>query len=173
MMATTGKTAKKRKNRRSKSFALAVLGKPSGVIQKRVQEAGPEHFGVVSVDCAKARSKWFFSDFYGNVLVEPTVVEHRRSDFQKAIQTLQLAIQKHDIKDTIVCVEMTGTYHLVVMRAFRDACFEPRLVHPFASAHYRAAEFGDLKTDDHDLVGIFRAAVNGFGLIEPVWTETY
>ena len=89
------------------------------------------------------------------------------------LQTLQLAIQKHDIKDTIVCVEMTGTYHLVVMRAFREACFETRLVHPFASTHYRAAEFGDLKTDDHDLVGIFRAAVNGFGLIEPVWTETY
>jgi hypothetical protein len=173
IMATTAKTDKKSKNRRSKAFALAVIGKPSGVIQPHVQEAGPEHFGIVSIDCAKARSKWFFGNFYGRILVEPSVVEHRHGDFQNAIKILKLAIQTYDIKDTIVCVEMTGTYHQVVMRAFRDAGFETRLVHPFASTHYRAAEFGDLKTDDHDLVGIFRAAVNGFGLVEPVWDETY
>lgn len=172
-MTTTVKSGKKAKKQRSKSFSHAVLGKPSGVIQPRVKEVGPEHFGIVSVDCAKARSKWFFSDFYGRVLIEPTVVEHRRGDFQQALQTLKLAIHKHDIKDTIVCVEMTGTYHLVVMRAFRDAGFETRLVHPFASTHYRTAEHGDLKTDDHDLVGIFRAAVNGFGLVEHIWDETY
>ena len=172
-MSTTAKSGKKSKKRRSKSFALAVIGKPSGVIQPRVQKVGPDHFGIVSVDCAKARSKWFFCDFYGRILVEPTEVEHRRGDFQQTIQLLKLAIQKHDIKDTIVCVEMTGTYHLVVLRAFREAGFETRLVHPFASNHYRTAEHGDLKTDDHDLAGIFRAAVNGFGLIEPVWSETY
>ena len=173
MMAITANSGKKSKKRRTKSFALAVLGKPSGIIQPRVQEVGPEHFGIVCVDCAKARSKWFFCDFYGRVLVEPSVVEHRRSDFQTAIQTLKTAIQKHDIKDTIVCVEMTGNYHKVVMRAFRDAGFETRLVHPFASTHYRTAEHGDLKTDDHDLVGIFRAVVNGFGLVEPIWSDTY
>ena len=173
MMVTTAKTGRKGKKQRSKGFALAVLGKPSGVIQPRVMEVAPEHFGIVSVDCAKARSKWFFGDFYGRVLVEPTIVEHTRSDFQKTIQALKLAIQKHEIEDAIVCVEMTGSYHLVVMRAFRDAGFETRLVHPFASNHYRAAEYGDIKTDDHDLVGIFRAAVNGFGLVEQAWGETY
>ena len=29
------------------------------------------------------------------------------------------------------------------------------------------------KTDDHDLEGIFRATVNGFGLVEPEWDEIY
>src|SRR5262249_28384945 len=29
------------------------------------------------------------------------------------------------------------------------------------------------KTDDTDLAAIFRAAVNGFGLVEPVWPEDY
>lgn len=32
-------------------------------------------------------------------------------------------------------------------------------------------EHGDVKTDDHDLVAIFRAAVNGFGLVDHVWSE--
>ena len=176
IMTTTvkvGKSSTKGNRQRSKDFALAVLGKPSGVIQPRVMKVGPEHFGIVSVDCAKARSKWFFADFYGRVLVEPSPVEHRRGDFQNAIQTLKLAIQKHDIKDTIVCIEMTGTYHLVVVRAFKDAGFETRLVHPFASKHYRTAEHGDIKTDDKDLVGIFRASVNGFGLVERPRGETF
>jgi transposase len=170
-MVTKVKAGKKSTKRRSKAFAQAVLGKPSGVIQPRVQTVGPERFGVVSVDCAKDRSKWMFCDFYGKVLVPPTPVEHRRGDLQLAIQQLRKAIEVHDIADSIVCVEMTSTYHQIVWRAFRDAGFESRLVHPFASSHYRSPEHGDVKTDDHDLVAIFRAAVNGFGLIEQPWSQ--
>ncbi|MEZ6130470.1 MAG: transposase [Planctomycetaceae bacterium] len=39
-------------------------------------------------------------------------------------------------------------------------------MHPFASSYYRQPEHGDIKTDDNDLDAIFRAAINGFGLIE-------
>ena len=78
----------------------------------------------------------------------------------------QQAVEKHDIKDLIVAVEMTGTYHKPPMRAFRDAGYETRLVHPFASSFYRQPEHGDDKTDDNDLDAIFRATVNGFGLLE-------
>ena len=36
---------------------------------------GPEHFGIVSIDCAKARCiNWMLCDFYGNVLIPPTIV---------------------------------------------------------------------------------------------------
>ena len=52
------------------------MGKPAGTIQERVQVVGPEHFGVVSVDCAKRRSNWMLCDFYGKVIIEPTTVEH-------------------------------------------------------------------------------------------------
>jgi transposase len=110
-------------------------------------------------------------DFYGRVLVPPTTVEHRRTDLQLATRALRAALDGGGIKDLIVCVEMTGTYHQIVWRAFREAGFETRLVHPFASSHYRTPEHGDVKTDDHDLVAIFRAAVNGFGLLEHVWSE--
>ncbi len=66
-------TAKKRKFTGSKK---RFIGKPTGQIQERVQAVGPEHFGIVSVDCAKRRSKWMLCNFYGKVLVEPTTAEH-------------------------------------------------------------------------------------------------
>jgi len=165
-MVTKSKSRTKRKSRRSQKFRQAVLGKPGGVIQPRVQLVGPERFGVVAIDCAKARSKWLLADFYGNVLLPPAEVEHNRSSFARAVLSLRQAVERHRLKDLIVCVEMTGTYHKPVQRAFRDAGFETRLVHPFASSHYRLLEHGDVKTDDNDLAGIFRAGVNGFGLIE-------
>ena len=170
-MVTTVKTGRKSTKRRSKGFAQAILGKPSGVIQPRVQAVGPERFGIVSVDCAKDRSKWMLCDFYGHVLVSPNPVEHRRSDLEEMVRTIKQTLEKRDIQDAIACVEMTGTYHHLVWRALRDAGLETRLVHPFASKHYRTPEHGDIKTDDNDLVAIFRAAINGFGLIEQPWNE--
>lgn len=163
----------KRNSRKSGTFGPAVLGKPNGVIQPRVQAVGPERFGIVAVDCAKARSKWMLCDFYGKVLIPPTIVEHQRAALQIATLQLQEACQKHGLRDHVVAVEMTGTYHRPVQRAFRQAGSETRLVHPFASRHYRLPAHADNKTDDHDLEGIFRAAVNGFGLLEPVWDETH
>jgi transposase len=112
-------------------------------------------------------------DFYGKVLIPPTVVEHQRTALQIATLQLQEACQKHGLRDHVVAVEMTGTYHRPVQRAFRQAGSETRLVHPFASRHYRLPAHADIKTDDHDLEGIFRAAVNGFGLLEPTWDETH
>ena len=170
-MVTKAKVGKKSAKRRSKAFAQAVLGKPSGVIQPRVQTVGPERFGIVSVDCAKDRSKWMLCDFYGKVHVPPTPVEHRHSDLQTMVLMIRQAVKEQGLKDLISCVEMTGTYHHVVWRAFRSAGLEVRLVHPFASKHYRMPENGDEKTDDNDLIGIHRASVNGFGLIEQPWSE--
>ena len=65
MAITSRRTA--RRPRRPISVA-----KPSGSIHPRVQKVGPEHFGIVAVDCAKARSKWMLADFYGNILIPPT-----------------------------------------------------------------------------------------------------
>jgi len=94
-------------------------------------------------------------DFYGKVLVPPTVVEHQRAALEMAVLQLRETREKHDLRDHIVAVEMTGTYHRPVQRAFRRAGSETRLVHPFASRHYRLPAHGDIKTDDHDLEGIF------------------
>lgn len=165
--------ATKRKFRKSGTIGPGVLGRPNGVIQTRVQAVGPERFGIVAVDCAKARSKWMLCDFYGKVLIPPTIVEHHHAALQLAVLQLKEACEDHHLRDHIVAVEMTGTYHRPVQRAFREAGSETRLVHPFASRHYRLPAHADHKTDDHDLEGIFRAAVNGFGLLEPAWDETH
>ena len=77
------------------------------------------------------------------------------------------------LTDTIVAVEMTGIYHKPVQRAFRKARFDTRIVHPFASHHYRRPLHPDEKTDDNDLEAIFHAAVKGYGLATLPVGEVY
>ena len=138
----------KRKSTRSKK---RFIGKPTGQIQERVRAATPECFGVVSVDCAKRRSKWMLCNFYGKVLVEPTTVEHSAAGLQAMTQRIREACRSEKLADTIVAVEMTGIYHKPVQRAFRKAGFDTRVVHPFASNHYRRPLHPDEKTDEHDV----------------------
>jgi transposase len=138
-----------------------------------VQTVGPEHFGVVAVDCAKRRSKWLLCNFYGKVLIEPTPVEHTAGGLQAMTQRIAEARQAESLTDTIVAVEMTGIYHKPVFRACRKAGFETRLVHPYASNHYRRTLHPDDKTDDHDLEAIFQAAINGYGLATLPVGEVY
>ena len=149
------------------------IHKPNGSVHPRVQKVGPEHFGVVSVDCAKARSKWMFADFYGNVLIGPTEVEHVKPALEAASEQIRRASVEHRIVDLIVVVERTGRYHHVVRDAFAAAGFEVRVVHPFATKQFRQPADPGNKTDDTDVSAIHRAAVNGFGLAEPAHDPTH
>lgn len=160
LSATT--SARSRRQRRSR----VTLGKPNGVLDKRVQEVGPEHFGIVSVDCAKQRSRWMLCDFYGRVLLAPATVEHTGPALRGMTDLLRHAVREHELGHLLVAVERTGNHHRPVQRACREAGFETRVVHPFASKKFREAEYPQDKTDDHDLGGIHRATVVGFGLIE-------
>ena len=166
MFATIATAATSRPKGRRARRPQTVL-KPRGTLQPKVQEVGPEHFGIVSVDCAKARSKWMLANFYGNVLLPPIVLPHERGHFAMAIAQIREAIEHHRLGHVVVAIEQTGTYHQAVKRAFAAAGFECRLVHPLASKPFRQAAHPGVKTDDHDLAGIFLAATNGFGLIEP------
>jgi transposase len=149
------------------------LGKPHGVIAPRVQAASPEYFGIRAIDPAKARSYTMLADFYGRVLIPVTVVEHTQHGFQKAIAELRQAVTTHGLRDLIVAVEQTGAYHRPIQHAYAAAGFETRIVHPSISRHFREAGAYDNKTDPTDLEGIFRAAINGFGLQQPTWDPTY
>ncbi len=152
--------------RRQGSRKPVVLGKPRGVIHPRVEKVGPQHFGIISVDCAKARSKWMLADFYGQVLVPPTFVVHDRLAFAAAVDQVKAAVREHGIQDLLVAVERTGRYHHPVQRAFAAGGFEVRTVHPFTSKQFRIAASPGVKTDDKDLGAIHLSAVNGFALIE-------
>ena len=72
----TSRTRQRRSARRSPSD----VGKPRGVLHPRVQQVGPEHFGIVCFDPAKVRSKFLLADFYGRVLIPlpgwPITVPH-------------------------------------------------------------------------------------------------
>jgi transposase len=161
------------RGRRSRSTRKAEsVQKPRGVIHPRVQNAGPERFAIVSVDCAKARSKWMFADFYGRVLVPPTVVEHNRPALAGAILKLNEAVRKHRIADVIVAVERTSRHHELPFRAFQQAGFEVRVVHPFTTRQFRQPSDPGNKTDDTDLAAIHRAATCGFALQEPHWDDS-
>ena len=142
------------------------ISKPRGAIRSRVEAVGPQRFGIVSVDCAKARSKWMLANFYDDVIIPPTVVEHHRDALDAAIAAVRQAAKEHDLADMLVAVERTGRYHGPVRRAFLAAGFETRIVHPFTTKQYRKAAEPGLKTDDNDLAAIHRAAAGGFALGE-------
>lgn len=167
-------TATQKRNRKNvEPTRTRYIGKPAGIIQSRIQEAGPEHFSVISVDCAKVRSVWMMCDYYGKVLVEPTTVEHQRGAFDTMNQQIRSAMKEFHITDSIAAVEMTGIYHRPVQASLRKAGLDTRIVHPFASKHYRKPLHPNLKTDENDLEAIFHAAINGYGLallpVDPVY----
>src|SRR5436190_11441831 len=162
----------KRIGKKSRSQPAEFLQKPKGVIHPRVQKVGPQHFGIVSVDCAKARSKWMLADFYGNVLVPPTEVAHNRVELEAMVAQVRAALLQHDLRDCLVAVERTGRYHHPVKNVFAKAGFETRTVHPYATKQFRQPDHPDNKTDDTDLAAIHRAAVNGFALCEATLPES-
>jgi transposase len=149
------------------------VGKPSGVLHPRVQQVGPEHFAIVSFDCAKARSKFFLADFYGRVLIPPTTVAHNRPDLEAAVAQVRSAFATHNIRDGLVAIERTGRYHRVVQRAFAAAGFETRILHPFVTKQYRQPVDPGNKTDDTDLSAIHRATVTGCALLEATRDEAW
>ncbi len=150
-----------------------VLQKPRGVIHPRVQKVGPEHFGIIAIDCAKARCKWMLADFYGNVLLPPALAEHTRAGLEAAVGAAREAMARHDLADVLVAVERTGRYHHAPARAFAGGGFEVRIVHPFTTKQFRQPADPGNKTDDTDLAAISRAAINGFALVEPELNESW
>jgi transposase len=154
------------RRRSSRPRTPLSVGKPRGVLHPRVQQVGPEHFGIVCFDCHKASSKFLLADFYGQCLIPPTVVGHNRQDLDAAIARIQQAFAQQQLRDGVVVIERTGRYHRIVQRAFAAASFETRIVHPFVTKQYRQPVDPDNKTDDKDLAAIHRATVTGCALSE-------
>lgn len=162
-----------RRPRRRRARVFRGVHKPRGVVHPRVQKVGPERFGIVSVDCAKARSEWMLCNFYGQVLLPPAQLPHTQGHFQAALAVVRQAALEHGLKDLLFAVERTGNYHLPVKRAFAAAGYDTRIVHPLATKQFRQPANPGNKTDDTDLAAIHRAAVNGFGLSEPQTTPLF
>src|SRR6266540_5553414 len=152
---------------------VATVGKPRGVLHPRVQQVGPDHFGIVCFDCAKARSKFLLADFYGRVLIPPTTVAHNRPDLDDAVAQVRQAFASHQLHDGLVAIERTGRYHRLVQRTFAAAGFETRILHPFVTKQYRQPVDPGTKTDDTDLSALHRATVTGCALLEGARDEAW
>jgi transposase len=88
------------------------------------------------------------ADYFGNVLIEPQTLEHRAAFFKLAVEQIRQAQEQHHIQDMIVVVERTGNYYLPPKRAFANAGFDTRTVHPFATRQYRQPADPGNKTDE-------------------------
>jgi transposase len=143
-----------------------LIQKPNGSLSIRVQAVGPERFGILSIDVAKARFKMMLADFFAKPLILPTEFHQSQAGFQAAVDSVRAAQHQAGLGEVVVALERTGDYHRPIQRAFRHAGFEVRLVHPFATKQFRQVANPGNKTDDTDLAAIHRAAVNGFGLSE-------
>jgi transposase len=165
-------TVRSRKHQRARRFDRDVA-KPRGVLHPRVQKVGAEHFGIVAFDPAKARSKFMLADFYGRVLVPPTFVDHNRLALDAAMAQIRQAFSMHQLQDGVVAIERTGRYHRLVQRAFAQAGFETRILHPFVTKQYRQPVDPGNKTDDTDLAAIHRATITGCALLETSRDEAW
>jgi transposase len=152
--------------RTRKRPAPTTVAKPRGLLHPRVQQVGPEHFGILCFDCAKARSKFLLADFYGRVLLPPTHVDHNQPALDAALAQVRQAFADHALHDGLVAIERTGRYHRLVQRTFAAAGFETRILHPFVTKQYRQGVDPGNKTDDTDLTAIHRATVTGCALLE-------
>jgi transposase len=165
--------ATRTRKRPSRRPVPASLGKPRGVLHPRVQQVGPEHFGIVCFDCGKVKSKFLLADFYGRQLIPPTEVEHTRPALDAAVAQVRDAFDHYQLRDGVVAIERTGRYHRVVQRAFAAANLETRIIHPLVTKQYRQPVDPGNKTDDNDLAAIHRATVTGCALIEATRDEAW
>jgi transposase len=163
-------SSRRRSSRRPVSMSV---GKPRGVLHPRVQQVGPDHFGIVCFDCHKRSSKFLLADFYGRHLIPPTVVQHDRPELDYAIARIRAAFTEHELRDGVVAIERTGRYHRVVQRAFGAAGFETRILHPFVTKQYRQPVDPGNKTDDRDLAAIHSATITGCALLEATRDEAW
>src|ERR1700675_3898227 len=104
------------RKRAPKRLAPTSTGKPRGVLHPRVQLVGPEHFGIVCVDCAKARSKFLLANFYGRALIPPPVAPNNRPELDAAGARIREAFAAQQLRDGLVAIERTGRYHRLVQR---------------------------------------------------------
>jgi transposase len=94
------------------------------------------------------------TDFYDNIIIDSTVVEHTRQGLDDFTARIRRARTDHDLRDLIVAIERTGHYHAPIRRAATAAGFEARIVHPLASRQFRLPDDPKNKTDETDLKAI-------------------
>ena len=104
---------------------------------------------ILSFDIAKGKSVYCFIDELKNAIIDSTLIEHNKTDFDKLWNTVK------DYNNLIVVMESTSIYHLPVENYFRSKSVDtvvinPKLVKQFKDTLNRS------KTDKLDCFKIAR-----------------
>lgn len=76
---------------------------------------------ILSFDIAKGKSVYCFIDELKNIIIEPTLIEHNKNDFDNLFNLIK------DYPNLIVVMESTSIYHLPVENYFRSKAFDTLL----------------------------------------------
>ncbi len=149
---------------RNSEPATLRTGSQLGQYAQRIHAVGPAHFGIVTIDCAKHRSILRMRSALGQELLPPSVFTHTHSALKQVLDNVIRVRSQHDLRDIVVAVEQTGHFHQPIVRAFRGAAYDTRIIHPRVSQRFRRALHQGQKTDPHDLDGLYLAVCQGLGL---------
>ena len=160
------------RNRRRRKRTLPKLKKAPNSLQPRIEEIGAEHFGVLAVDCAKARFQVLLGNFCGTVLMEPQEFDNSGPDLEHLVETVQHEVRRHGLKDLVVALERTGRFHHPVRTVLRRH-WTVKMIHPLATKRLRQPADPGNKTDATDLVAILRATIAGYGTDDEELSESW
>ncbi len=159
----------KKGRRRGKGLSFK---QPRHSLAERVEKVGAGKFGILAVDCAKARFQVMLTNFYGRVLVEPVEVENTAPALDALVTTVRRECEVHGLKDLVVGLERTGRYHRPIRNVLRPH-WSVKIVHPLATKRLRVPADPGNKTDATDLLAIMRAIIAGYGTPEQELCETW
>jgi len=146
--------------------------KVNSAFLERARAVGAERFGILTVDPAKQRSAVKLTNYYGQELMAPLVVEHTDRDLKALVETVKREQQEHGLGDLVVGVERTGRYHAPIRRAL-ELHWTVQMLHPFATKQLRQPVDPGQKTDPNDLNAMTRGMIVGYGAEEPGLPERW
>ena len=79
---------------------------------------------ILSFDIAKGKSVYCFIDELKNIIIEPTLIEHNKNEFDNLLKMIK------DYPNLIVVMESTSVYHLPVENYFRSYAIDTIVINP-------------------------------------------
>ena len=79
---------------------------------------------ILSFDIAKGKSVYCFIDELKNVIIDATLIEHNKNDFDNLFNLVK------DYSNLIVIMESTSIYHLPIENYFRSKAIDTIVINP-------------------------------------------
>ena len=104
---------------------------------------------ILSFDIAKGKSVYCFIDELKNVIIDATLIEHNKNDFDTLFNSVK------DYNNLVVIMESTSIYHLPVENYFRSKGIDTIVMNPKLVKQFKDT-LNKSKTDKLDCFKIAR-----------------